>query len=103
MKIRKWKTELYTHINMITITNLGFFLLSGKGFYMHFRTATAQAGDRAFLETQMLYPKPGSQCLQFFLHNTAATDDVLNIWVREYDKDNPNGRQKLFKAISGKE
>lgn len=73
----------------------------GKGYFMHFSTASAEPGDHAFLESPWLYPKPGAQCLQFFLHNTGATDDVLNIWVREYDEANPSGKLKLFKSISG--
>lgn len=68
---------------------------------MHFSTSSAKPGDRAFLESRWLYPKPGAQCLQFFLHNTGTPDDVLNIWVREYDKVNPGGKLKLFKSISG--
>ncbi|KAK9519796.1 hypothetical protein VZT92_022501 [Zoarces viviparus] len=72
----------------------------GKGYFMHFSTASAEPGDRAFLESRWLYPKPGVQCLQVFLHNTAAADDVLNIWVREYDEVNPAGKLKLFKSIS---
>ncbi|XP_034558914.1 meprin A subunit beta-like [Notolabrus celidotus] len=67
----------------------------GKGYFMHFSTASAGPGDRAFLESRWLFPKPGAQCLQFFLHNSGAADDVLNIWVREY------GKMKLFKSISG--
>ncbi|TDH16472.1 hypothetical protein EPR50_G00019810 [Perca flavescens] len=73
----------------------------GKGYFMHFTTASAEPGDRAFLESRLLYPKPGAQCLQFFLYNTGADDDVLNIWVREYDEANPGGKLKLFKSISG--
>uniref|UniRef100_UPI003AABE8F2 meprin A subunit beta-like n=1 Tax=Centroberyx gerrardi TaxID=166262 RepID=UPI003AABE8F2 len=80
-------------------TNMG--QCKGKGYFMHFNTASGKAGDHAFLESRILYPKPGPQCLQFFLHNTGAADDVLNILVREYDKLNPNGRLKLFKSISG--
>ncbi|XP_034036231.1 meprin A subunit beta isoform X2 [Thalassophryne amazonica] len=80
-------------------TNLG--QCKGKGYFMHFSTASAAPGDRAILESRLLYPKPGAQCLQFFLHNTGATDDVLNIWIREYDSANPSGTMKLFKSISG--
>uniref|UniRef100_A0A665WPZ6 Metalloendopeptidase n=1 Tax=Echeneis naucrates TaxID=173247 RepID=A0A665WPZ6_ECHNA len=69
----------------------------GNGFFMHFSTALAEAGDQAFLESRWLFPKPGAQCLQFFLHNAGAADDVLNIWVREYDKSSPGGKLKLFK------
>ncbi|XP_023284999.1 meprin A subunit beta-like isoform X1 [Seriola lalandi dorsalis] len=80
-------------------TNMG--QCKGKGFFMHFSTAVAKRGDRAFLESRWLYPKPGAQCLQFFLHNTGAADDVLSIWVREYDKASPKGKMSLFKSISG--
>lgn len=80
--------------------NFGF--CSGKGFFMHLSTGSAQAGERASLESRWLYPKPGPQCLQFFLHNSAAADDVLNIWVKEYDVNNSGEELKLFKSISGK-
>ncbi|XP_045897331.1 meprin A subunit beta-like, partial [Micropterus dolomieu] len=76
-------------------TNMG--QCKGKGFFMHFSTASAKPGDRAVLESRWLYPKPGAQCLQFFLHNTGAADDVLNIWVREDDR---SRKPKLFKSIS---
>lgn len=67
---------------------------------MHFSTASAVPGDRASLETQWLYPKSGVQCLQFFLHNSGASDDVLNVWVREYDGAH-GGRRRLFRTITG--
>ncbi|XP_062251020.1 meprin A subunit beta-like [Platichthys flesus] len=73
----------------------------GKGYFMHFSTASAEPGHQASLESRWLYPKPGAQCLQFFLHNKGAADDVLNIWVREYDKATPSGKLNLFKSISG--
>ncbi|XP_020486391.2 meprin A subunit beta [Labrus bergylta] len=73
----------------------------GKGYFMHFSTASAEPEEHAILESRWLYPKPGAQCLQFFLHNSGAADDLLNIWVREYDEANPNGKMKLFKSISG--
>uniref|UniRef100_A0A3B4ZQ13 Metalloendopeptidase n=1 Tax=Stegastes partitus TaxID=144197 RepID=A0A3B4ZQ13_9TELE len=80
-------------------TNMG--QCEGKGFFMHFSTASAPPGERALLESRWLYPKPGAQCLQFFLYNSGSADDVLNIWVREYDGSNPSGKLKLFKSISG--
>ncbi|XP_019936134.2 meprin A subunit beta-like [Paralichthys olivaceus] len=80
-------------------TNMG--QCKGKGYFMHFSTASAEPGHQAFLESRWLYPKPGAQCLQFFLYNTGAADDVLNIWVREYDKAEPSGKLSLFKSISG--
>ncbi|XP_029988035.1 meprin A subunit beta-like isoform X1 [Sphaeramia orbicularis] len=73
----------------------------GSGYFMHFSTASANPGDRASLQSRMLYPKPGAQCLQFFLFNTGAADDVLNVWVKEYDETNPSGKLQLYKSISG--
>lgn len=73
---------------------------SGKGFFMHFSTASAEPADRASLETQWLYPKSGVQCLQFFLHRSGASDDVLNIWVRDYDAAH-GSRLTLFRTITG--
>uniref|UniRef100_A0A672Z056 Metalloendopeptidase n=1 Tax=Sphaeramia orbicularis TaxID=375764 RepID=A0A672Z056_9TELE len=73
----------------------------GSGYFMHFSTASANPGDRASLQSRMLYPKPGAQCLQFFLFNTGAADDVLNVWVKEYDETNPSGELQLYKSISG--
>ncbi|XP_035033200.2 meprin A subunit beta-like [Hippoglossus stenolepis] len=73
----------------------------GKGYFMHFSTASAEPGHHSYLESRWLYPKPGAQCLQFFLHNTGAADDVLNILVREYDKNTLSGKLSLFKSISG--
>ncbi|KAG7233980.1 hypothetical protein INR49_028694, partial [Caranx melampygus] len=68
---------------------------------MHFSTAFTKRGTQAFLESRWLHPKPGAQCLQFFLYNSGAADDVLRIWVREYEKANPNGKLRLIKTISG--
>ncbi|XP_022071529.2 meprin A subunit beta-like [Acanthochromis polyacanthus] len=80
-------------------TNMG--QCKGKGFFMHFSTASAQTGEHALLESRWFYLKPGAQCLQFFLYNTGSADDVLNIWVREYDSISSSGELKFFKSISG--
>ncbi|XP_049444937.1 meprin A subunit beta-like isoform X2 [Epinephelus fuscoguttatus] len=73
----------------------------GKGYFMHFSTASAKSGACALLESRWFYPKPGAQCLQFFLYNSGAADDVLTIKVRQYDMANPSGKLKFFKRISG--
>ncbi|XP_026202023.1 meprin A subunit beta-like isoform X2 [Anabas testudineus] len=96
----KWKRRSSVRGGPKTdFTNMG--QCQGKGYFMHFSTSSAKTGHQAFLESRWLYPKPGVQCLQFFLYSTAAADDVLNIWVREYDQANANGKLKLFKSISG--
>uniref|UniRef100_H3CZP0 Metalloendopeptidase n=1 Tax=Tetraodon nigroviridis TaxID=99883 RepID=H3CZP0_TETNG len=95
---RKWERRASVDGGPQTdFTNMG--QCKGKGFFMHFSTASAEPADRASLETQWLYPKSGVQCLQFFLHRNGASDDVLNIWVREYDKAQ-GSRRTLFRTIT---
>lgn len=73
----------------------------GSGFFMHFNTGTANTGDTALLESRLVYPKRGYQCLQFFFYNSAGPSDTLKIYVREYDSANPNGALRLIKTIDG--
>lgn len=68
---------------------------------MHFNTGKATAGDTAVLESRLLYPKRGYQCLQFFYYNSAGQNDTLKISVREYDKANPKGTLRFIKTIDG--
>lgn len=74
---------------------------TGSGYFMHFNTGTANTNDTAVLESRILYPKRGFQCLQFFYYNSAGTEDTLKISVREYDKANPNGTLRFIKTIDG--
>lgn len=68
---------------------------------MHFSTASGNAGDKAFLESRLLYPKRNFQCLQFFLYNSGHATDELSIWVREYDSENPDGTLRLIETVAG--
>ncbi|XP_061588357.1 meprin A subunit beta [Cololabis saira] len=74
---------------------------TGSGYFMHFSTGTANNGDTAVLESRILYPKRGYQCLQFFYYNSAGPSDTLTIHVREYDQANPNGTLRFVKTIEG--
>lgn len=74
---------------------------TGSGFFMHFDTASAAIGDTALLESRLLYPKRGFQCLQFFYYNSAGATDTLKVWVREYTAANPNGALRLIATIDG--
>uniref|UniRef100_A0A3B4VD95 Meprin A subunit n=1 Tax=Seriola dumerili TaxID=41447 RepID=A0A3B4VD95_SERDU len=74
---------------------------TGSGYFMHFSTGPANTGDTALLESRLLYPKRGYQCLQFFYYNSADPKDTLKIYVREYDKANPNGTLRFIKTIDG--
>ncbi|XP_076152232.1 meprin A subunit beta [Alosa pseudoharengus] len=80
-------------------TNMG--QCEDKGYFMHFSTASGKQGDNAFLESRLLYPKRGFQCLQFFLYNSGHATDELSIWVREYDTSNPNGNLRLIEKVAG--
>lgn len=68
---------------------------------MHFSAGAANTGDTAVLESRILYPKRGHQCLQFFYYNSAHPSDTLKIFVREYDKANPEGTLRFIKTIDG--
>uniref|UniRef100_A0A3Q3KIK9 Metalloendopeptidase n=2 Tax=Monopterus albus TaxID=43700 RepID=A0A3Q3KIK9_MONAL len=74
---------------------------NGSGYFMHFSTGDANTGDTALLESRLLYPKRGYQCLQFFFYNSANLSDTLKIYVREYDSANPNGTLRFIKTIDG--
>ncbi|XP_067308263.1 meprin A subunit beta [Pseudorasbora parva] len=78
-------------------TNMG--RCDGKGYFMHFSTAVGMEGETALLESRILYPKRGFQCLQFFLYNSGHTSDQLRIWTREFDMANPNGTLHLIQKI----
>ncbi|XP_073727834.1 meprin A subunit beta isoform X2 [Misgurnus anguillicaudatus] len=71
----------------------------GRGYFMHFSTASGKQGDKGLLESRLLYPRRGYQCLQFFLYNSGDVSDQLKIWVREFDKANSNGTLYLIKQI----
>lgn len=76
-------------------------LFSGKGYFMHFSTASGPEGNRALLESRVLYPRRGFQCLQFFLYNSGHANDQLRIWTREYDTANPDGTLRLIHEVKG--
>ncbi|XP_057190691.1 meprin A subunit beta, partial [Triplophysa rosa] len=79
-------------------TNLG--RCEERGYFMHFGTAGGMPGDKALLESRVLYPRRGFQCLQFFLYNSGRDSDQLKIWVREFDKANPKGTLRLIERIN---
>ncbi|XP_069548036.1 meprin A subunit beta [Brachyistius frenatus] len=74
---------------------------TGSGYFMHFSTGKANTGDVALLESRLLYPKRGYQCLQFFYYNSAGPSDTLKIYVKEYDRADPNGQLRFIKTIDG--
>nr|XP_061795493.1 meprin A subunit beta-like [Nerophis lumbriciformis] len=74
---------------------------TGSGYFMHFKTSMANLGDTALLESRILYPKRGYQCLQFFFYNSGSPEDSLEIFVREYDKADNAGRLRFITTIDG--
>lgn len=68
---------------------------------MHFNTGTASIGDAALLQSRLLYPKRGFQCLEFFYYNSAGSNDTLKIYVREYDRAIPDGKLRFIRTIDG--
>lgn len=74
---------------------------TGSGYFMHFNMSGVNIGDTATLESRLLYPNRGYQCLQFFYYNSAGAKDTLKIYIREYDKAHPNGTLRFITTIDG--
>lgn len=72
-----------------------------SGFFMHFDTSSANVGDTAMLESRMLYPKRGFQCLEFYLYNSGSEKDQVKIYTREYTASHPDGVLTLQREIQG--
>uniref|UniRef100_H0V5G2 Meprin A subunit n=1 Tax=Cavia porcellus TaxID=10141 RepID=H0V5G2_CAVPO len=71
----------------------------GSGFFMHFDSRSVNVGGTAVLESRILYPKRGFQCLEFYLYNSGSENDQLNIYVREYAVNDTNGKLTLVEEI----
>lgn len=69
---------------------------------MHFDSRSVNVGGTAVLESRILYPKRGFQCLEFYLYNSGSENDQLNIYVREYAVNDTNGKLTLVEEIKGK-
>uniref|UniRef100_A0A8C8BF22 Meprin A subunit n=1 Tax=Otus sunia TaxID=257818 RepID=A0A8C8BF22_9STRI len=80
-------------------TNMGE--CEDSGFFMHFNTSAGVEGSTAILESRILYPKRGFQCLQFYFYNSGHESDRLYVWVREYTSAHPNGTLRLIEEIKG--
>ncbi|KAJ1191522.1 hypothetical protein NDU88_000838 [Pleurodeles waltl] len=72
-----------------------------SGYFMHFSTSTGNPGDNAMLESRLLYPKRGFQCLEFFYYNNGHEGDQLKIWVKEYTSAHPNGSLAHVTTVKG--
>ncbi|XP_058133579.1 meprin A subunit beta [Dasypus novemcinctus] len=71
----------------------------GSGFFMHFDSSSVNVGASAMLESRILYPKRGFQCLQFYLYKKGNENDQLNIYIKEYSAGNVNGSLTLVEEI----
>ncbi|KAJ7338785.1 hypothetical protein JRQ81_012687 [Phrynocephalus forsythii] len=71
------------------------------GYFLHFNTSAGNLDDRALLESRFFYPKRGFQCLQFYYFNSGSEGDQLNILVKEYTEENPNGTLRLVETVQG--
>ncbi|XP_035174276.1 meprin A subunit beta [Oxyura jamaicensis] len=80
-------------------TNMGE--CEGSGYFMHFNTSAVTQGSTAFLESRILYPKRGFQCLQFYFYHSGNESDLLHVWVREYSSAHPNGTLRYIEQIKG--
>lgn len=69
---------------------------------MKFDTSSGPTGSSALLESRILYPKRGEQCLQFFYKMTGVAGDKLVIWVRTDDGTGTVRTTKKIHTITGK-
>ncbi|XP_053737428.1 meprin A subunit beta-like [Synchiropus splendidus] len=72
-----------------------------EGHFMHVSTAAGEAGDSAWLETPRMKPKRQGhlQCLQFYYFHNGSADDLLNIWIREFN--NETNTARLMGQVTG--
>lgn len=82
---------------------ISHLILTGSGYFMHFNTSAVTQGSTAFLESRILYPKRGFQCLQFYFYNSGNESDLFRVWVREYSSADPNGTLRFIEQIKGME
>ncbi|NWT43514.1 MEP1B protein, partial [Chroicocephalus maculipennis] len=80
-------------------TNMGE--CKDSGYFMHFNTSAGAEGSTAILESRILYPKRGFQCLQFYFYNSGHESDRLYVGVREYTSAHPNGTLRLIEEVKG--
>ncbi|NP_037315.1 meprin A subunit beta precursor [Rattus norvegicus] len=70
-----------------------------SGFFMHFNTSTGNGGITAMLESRVLYPKRGFQCVEFYLYNSGSGNGQLNVYTREYTAGHQDGVLTLQREI----
>ncbi|XP_063133194.1 meprin A subunit beta isoform X2 [Rattus norvegicus] len=70
-----------------------------SGFFMHFNTSTGNGGVTAMLESRVLYPKRGFQCVEFYLYNSGSGNGQLNVYTREYTAGHQDGVLTLQREI----
>ncbi|XP_044151338.1 meprin A subunit beta-like [Bufo gargarizans] len=73
----------------------------GTGYFMHFNTSIGKTGDEAILESRLFYAARGFQCLEFFYYHSGNESDQLNIWIKEYTNDSPNGNMTFVNSVTG--
>ncbi|XP_040289825.1 meprin A subunit beta-like [Bufo bufo] len=73
----------------------------GTGYFMYFDTSTGETGNEVILESRLFYPARGFQCLEFFYYHSGNESDQLNIWIKEYTSDSPNGSLTFVNSVTG--
>lgn len=76
-------------------------LCVGEGFFIHCSTASGKKGDGAKMQSGRMNPKRQLQCLQFFYFHSGSDQDQLNIWIREYDRENKEATYLMGQIIGG--
>uniref|UniRef100_A0A3Q3KEK9 Meprin A subunit n=1 Tax=Monopterus albus TaxID=43700 RepID=A0A3Q3KEK9_MONAL len=72
-----------------------------SGYFMKFDTSSGVVGSSALLESRILYPRRGEQCLHFFYKMTGPAGDKLVIWIRTDDGTGTVNSPKKIHTITG--
>ncbi|XP_036406146.1 meprin A subunit alpha [Megalops cyprinoides] len=92
-------------VHSLSYTGMEDHTLTGQcrdaGYFMQFNTSKSAPGKSALLESRILYPKRGQQCLQFFYKTTGNPGDLLVIWVKTDDGTGNVRKIKKVHTIKG--
>nr|XP_033789734.1 meprin A subunit beta [Geotrypetes seraphini] len=95
----------WQHVTQVPAGPLTDFTNMGRcsefGYFMHFSTRTGIAGKKARLESRILYPKRGFQCLQFYYYHNGNASDELNIGFKVYSQTTSNGSLRFVDTVQG--
>ncbi|XP_046891548.1 meprin A subunit beta-like isoform X2 [Hypomesus transpacificus] len=95
-----YNSSLYNKTNPVLENKTSTHQNDSVGYFMHYSTALVREGEGAKMQSRTMMPVRSFQCLQFYYFHSGGTQDLLNIWIREY-RDGPNEAIQLMGQITG--